>query len=53
MYDQKFEQAAVNFTSRSADPRLTELRRKTEARLDVKRITLEIDAFFEKNGTSD
>ena len=38
MYEQKFEQAAVNFTSRSADPRLTELRRKTEARLDVKRL---------------
>mgnify|MGYP001369492099 CR=1 FL=1 len=53
MYEQNLQHSAVNFTEKNADPRLTELRRRTEARLDVRRITLEIDAFFEKQRSSD
>ena len=53
MYEQQLERPEGNFAKRNADPRLTELRRRTEARLDVKRITLEIDAFFEKKSTTD
>lgn len=53
MYEQNLQHSAVNFTEKNADPRLTELRRRTEARLDVRRITLEIDAFFEKKSSTD